>query len=365
VAVLTPRNDRGAQLSEVFRQRGIEYVELLRTTSGTRHTSGALSILLRSLADPTSARRLSKAFEVWRRDTRGDPEEEALTAALVSTIKSCLEVEAYLWPRADHDWLAAETPELPDAHLDLLLGFRQAARRWQRAATLPIDQLILTLASDIFREPSELALAHKLALLLREVAQAHPSYRLTELVEELTVIARNERRFLGFAKEDSDFEPPRGKVTVATMHKAKGLEWDRVYMMSVNNYDFPSGQPHDTYISESWFVRDDLNLEAEALAQLQALANSLPLEPEKSHRPGGEGVVYEGEASRQARLDYVAERLRLLYVCITRARRDLIMTWNTGQRRQAQQATPFIALQSSDVLYKAQAGASEDQPADD
>ena len=53
------------------------------------------------------------------------------------------------------------------------------------------------------------------------------------------------------------------------MHKAKGLEWDRVYLMSVNNYDFPSGQADDSYIAEKWFVRDQLNLEAEALAQLE------------------------------------------------------------------------------------------------
>jgi len=38
------------------------------------------------------------------------------------------------------------------------------------------------------------------------------------------------------------------------MHKAKGLEWERVYLMSVNNYDFPSGLPGDRYISEKWVL---------------------------------------------------------------------------------------------------------------
>jgi DNA helicase II / ATP-dependent DNA helicase PcrA len=131
------------------------------------------------------------------------------------------------------------------------------------------------------------------------------------------------------------FDPDkhRGKVTVSTMHRAKGLEWDRVYLLSVNNYDFPSGEPQDTYIGEKWFVRDSLNLETEALAQLKAASDAATFEYD------------EGVATREARLDYVSERLRLLYVGITRARRELVITWNTGRDGKRLQATPLIALQ--------------------
>ena len=55
---------------------------------------------------------------------------------------------------------------------------------------------------------------------------------------------------------------------MATVHKAKGMEWDRVYLMSVNNYNYPSARPQDDFISEKWFVRDQLNLQSEALAQV-------------------------------------------------------------------------------------------------
>ena len=149
-------------------------------------------------------------------------------------------------------------------------------RRWLEAVTLPIDQLVLTLAQDIFTEAADLALAHKLALVLRKAADDHTEWRLPELTAELAVIAKNERRFIGFSADDSGFDPEqhRGKVVVTTMHKAKGLEWDRVYLMSVNNYDFPSNQPNDRFISERWFLRNSLNLEAEALAQLNAATSS-------------------------------------------------------------------------------------------
>ena len=85
--------------------------------------------------------------------------------------------------------------------------FRVNVRRWLEAVTLPIDQLVLTLAQDIFTEAADLALAHKLALVLRKAADDHPEWRLPELTAELAVIAKNERRFIGFSSDDSGFDP--------------------------------------------------------------------------------------------------------------------------------------------------------------
>jgi DNA helicase-2/ATP-dependent DNA helicase PcrA len=44
-------------------------------------------------------------------------------------------------------------------------------------------------------------------------------------------------------------------------------------------------------------------------------------------------------------LDYVRERLRLLYVGITRAKRELFLTWNTGRQGDQKPALPFVSLQ--------------------
>jgi DNA helicase-2/ATP-dependent DNA helicase PcrA len=337
-AVLAPRNERGFALIERLKARGLQHyvVELLRSTSATRQTARVLCDVLGALAEPDSARKLAGAFRIWRRhhqEEQGDRVE-----ALARQITGLGRVEDYLWPRLDRDWVSDAAAELPPEDVAWLEDFRDRAAAWHRAATLPVDQLVLTVAQDLFTEPGELALAHKLAGLLRSAANAHPGYRLPELVEELGIIARNERRFLGFDQADTGFAPPPGKVTVATMHKAKGLEWDRVYLMSVNNYSFPSGLSHDTFLEEKWFVRNRLNLRAEALAQLQSLVSA---------RDASLRYV-EGEASQQARLDYVAERLRLLYVGITRAKRELVITWNTGRGRgeRLQPAAPLVALQT-------------------
>jgi DNA helicase-2/ATP-dependent DNA helicase PcrA len=380
IAVLVPRNHRGIEVNDALRKRGVETIELISSTSTTRAAAGALNYVLSYLADPQSASKLAKAYQVWRRDWRentlvrravatqgpsSEGEEAASTSSeddrlaiakqdaeiaklrsvLIGTVSALLRkmgnVEDFIAPltpalsrgeRGRIDWLATIGEEEAEHIVQELQEFRVNAQRWLNAVTLPIDQLVLTLAQDIFTSAPDLALAHKLALALGQAADEHPDWRLPELTTELAVIAKNERRFIGFSADDSGFDPERhrGKVVVTTMHKAKGLEWDRVYLMSVNNYDFPSNMPNDRFISEKWFIRGGLNLEAEALAQLNALQSTSEYD-----------WYEESAATMQSRLGYVKERLRLFYVGITRAKRELIVTWNSGRQGDA---TPSLAM---------------------
>ena len=350
VAVLSSTNDHAANMVRALQTRGIPYRELLRSTSPTRAVAGALTHVLAYLADPGASTKLAHAYRVWRRDWRGNKARELLSGRTAAIIGSLEHLEDYLAPLPLINALdgiesavppaldsPADWPDDQKAALHAELGsFREVAARWHGATVLPIDQLVITLAQDIFSSAADLALAHKLALVLDQLARENPQWRLPELTPHLHEIARNERKFIGFSTDDAGFDPDahKGEVVVATLHKAKGLEWDRVYLMSVNNYDFPSAQSNDRFVSEKWFLRDDLNLEAEALAQLKAAISNADF-----------GYYEEGNETRRARLDYARERLRLLYVGITRARRELVLTWNTGKRGEAGPALALVALQ--------------------
>jgi DNA helicase-2/ATP-dependent DNA helicase PcrA len=355
VAVLVPINDRGFKLAEMLRAQGVPHEELLRSTAHTRQAAGVLEAVLRFLAHPLRSDHVTRAFVAWDQASPrvynaldqegvgpGSPVyDQAIETAeqqrrqLERILRRCRRTEEFIFPRPDADWLAAR--RIDDELRVHLIRFREAVRRWLAASILPIDQLVLTLAQELFTEPADLALAYKLALVLRAHVTQHPGKRLPELAEELAVIARNQRRFLGFDEADLGYKPKNGIVTVSTMHKAKGLEWDRVYLVGVNNYNFPSAQEYDDYRGESWFVNDRLNLEAEAIAQLEHLHND-------------ELDMYVlGEATEKARIDYTAERLRLLYVGITRAKKELIITWNSGREDFGSpkvRATPLVALQT-------------------
>lgn len=336
-AILVPRNDRGAQAAEMLRKENVPYVELLRTTSVTRRVAGALTLVCDYLTQPLKPPMLLKAYEVWRRDERTDSGRSPQLQSALKVLRGVRQVEDFVYPTPEGDWLdlnqgAGEAFAEDETLRDRLEEFRVLLQRWLAGASLPIDQLVLTLAQDLFREQAELATAHSIAVYLRQDANRHPDRRLPYYTLELREISRNRRTIAGVSAEDTGFDPDahKGKVTVATMHKAKGLEWDRVYLMSVNNYDFPSGDVFDQFISERPFFREGLNLEAEARAQLAAARAKLP--------------YGEGDASLASRYAYIAERLRLLYVGITRARKELVITWNTGRAGDLVPSAPLTAL---------------------
>jgi DNA helicase-2/ATP-dependent DNA helicase PcrA len=294
----------------------------------------ALKQILDYLAHPIASAKLADVYAVWMRDYRADPDVDAGVESTIKTLKAIRKVEDYIAPYAV-DWLENNLQDDEQTELrDHLAEFRDVVGQWTRAADLPIDQLILTISGDIFTDVGDIATAYMVASMLRRESDIYPDMRLLEFIEILQEIYAGKRKFSGIGDDDRGFNPDahKGKVTVTTMHKAKGLEWDRVYLMSVNNYDFPSIDPHDTYIGESWYTRDGLNLSEECLAQLRVLQT---------------GDTYkEGDATSAARVEYVSERLRLLYVGITRARKDLVISWNTGRRQENTEATPLIALRT-------------------
>ena len=339
VAILVPTNARGAQVVKALNDARIPCCDaLLRTATATREAAGALGIVLRHLAQPDAQRTVSGVYRVWyhRVLKEGSTEQgEERLATHLTALQQWERSEDLLWPLPGTD----DGEGVPEGMRSYFDRFREQLQRWHGLVLLPIGEMLTAIAQDLFEEPEKLAMTQLFGEILRDRSQYNLGVdrRLTtleELVEELVVIARDQRQLRSIEADSAGFDPEAhtGEVVVATMHGAKGLEWDRVYLLSVSDYEFPAGRPADPFRAERWYVRDKLSLEAETLAQLDAAID------------GGEYV--EGDATREARLDYSRERLRLLYVGITRARKELMVTSNVGQYGKNAPAASFTALQS-------------------
>ena len=343
VAVLVPTNPKAGTIVKRLKKEGIPFTDaLLRLTTSTKEAAGALCQILRHLADPTSMLQLNRLYPIWYHLVLGMGRNEETAGQLKrqrKLLEGCEDLESLLHPRLGNDWLATLDGSVPEKTKALFEAFRNQVQQWHQLIYLPIGELLISLGQDLFKEPEKLAMTQLFGSILRQRSAYYLSVENTPttlgaLQEELEVIANDARKLRSIEAEKAGFDPEnhRGKVAVATVHGAKGLEWDRVYLLSTSDYDYPAGLPGDFYVSEKKYVRNRMNLTAETLAQLDAVIDDTP--------------YIEGKATETARLDYARERLRLFYVGITRTKKELIVTSNSGPYKRNKPSLAFRALRA-------------------
>lgn len=343
LAVLTFINKRASEIINHLKLNKIPVSDaLMKVPEETRNSAGAIALILKSILDPTSPTHLATAFEVFNRHLSVDEEIKKIIKLISKLIKRLEKTEDFLYP-TDNPWQSAfPIDELTDFQIELLERFRSAVTRWHAAAILPLDQLVLVVSQDLVLESSEIAIIQKLAGLIGSLRENNPHWTVFDILNQLIDISKNDRGFATFSQKEDGFNPDnyRGQVIVATVHKSKGLEWDKVFLTSANNYDYPSGDPADSFTAEKFFIEGRRNLEAELLYDLEAL---------KIESKGG--IMFRQYDRQNARDDIVRDRLRLFYVGITRAKKSLTITWNTGKMNNLKASLPVLHL--ADFLEEA------------
>lgn len=314
VAILAPTNNMVGALREQLEEMGARWYEITTYPANRRKTIDDLRAILAFLAAPGSNRLLLEA--VGRLMAM---ELEKAVAGYLETAR--LELLFYGEPAQQRPVILTTFESWPELsrQLDLL-------RRWLDSCHLPPDRLILEIAQDLALQEQELAIAQKMAMDVKFRLTMNPSWRLPQVAEE---VARLTRAFQGAANvfyERSGYTPEAGVVNLVTAHKAKGLEWDTVYVIGLTAGQYP-GLMEDKVQSEAWFLPEEIvNPEAVAKAELK----------------GFDPV----DARIHAKEELLAERLRLLYVAITRAKLNLLLTWHRvnefgGKTRQALTLAPL------------------------
>ncbi|MEA5583382.1 ATP-dependent helicase [Nodularia harveyana UHCC-0300] len=202
---------------------------------------------------------------------------------------------------------------------------------------LPLYHLIGFLGLTLKYDKPELATAHKLAERLTQ--QITDKLSLEGMLSVLNEIVTSER-FEPVETDDLDAHyTRRGQLTIITMHKAKGLDWDCVFMPFLHENLIPGKfwvPPKSKFLGE-------FTLSEVARAQIRTAIH------------GESDIPNVFAAWRQAEHLKTSEEYRLLYVAMTRAKRLLWMsasqqapfTWSKPENLQAQPPCPvFPALTS-------------------
>lgn len=267
-------------------------------------------------------------------------------------VKAALEVlvNRQLIPRQDLDRLASspehflyptilEAPQPPD--------MRQARHLCrcllQARLELPQTHLIGFLGLTLNYNASELATADKLNE--RLLQQTSDRLSLDEILDNLTLLVNSERfDCVETDASESKYTQP-GQLTILTMHKAKGLDWDFVFIPFLQENNIPG----ELYVKPQMQFLGHFTLDEVARGQIrQHLWNRDA--PDNEPAPQCQSYDDYWQLAEQLKK---AEDYRLFYVAMTRAKRFLWLsaakeapfTWNKIENLQALPASPpFNAL---------------------
>ncbi|MEA5578467.1 ATP-dependent helicase [Anabaena sp. UHCC 0451] len=199
---------------------------------------------------------------------------------------------------------------------------------------LPLYQIISFLALTLNYDQAELATADKLAE--RVNLQIFGNNSRSTMLSALSEIVNSER----FEPVDIDNleeqYTKKGQLTIITMHKAKGLDWDYVFLPFLHENLIPG----KFWIPPQCQFLGDFTLSEVARAQIRAALH---------HKE--ENIPNISQAWEDAKYLKMAEEYRLLYVAMTRAKKLLWMsaaqqapfTWSKPHNLQASAPCPVFA----------------------
>lgn len=327
-AILVPYNNQVKEIADKLRELNIECDELSNKSDKRCKAVNTLGYILQFISDPHDSFKFKDLVKnVFIEE---NTEESDRLFDFIQDYK----VEKLMYPSGG----VIEQKDIPREILDSNV-YQEFIKCMQQIKTIfkypqtQLDGLILYISDVLNFSLEDRAMADAVASYIRFLSKDDSEFYLSHIVDQLLDEKNGILNHIsGIIYDLEGYEPSSDRITVSTCHKAKGLEWDCVFILSITSYQYPymtTDKFREYYYLKQQFKNPTVLCKAE-IAKI--LGNNICEDP-----------------IGEAKIQIINEKIRLLYVGITRAKEYLILMaakCNEGKWNESNPSQYFYVLQN-------------------
>ncbi|MEG1311222.1 MAG: ATP-dependent helicase [Romboutsia sp.] len=336
IGILVPFNDQITQVAKKLSENNMEFEELGPNSINKRRTINNIAYIIDFILNCDDIERLINILDKIFIHT----DNELVKKDFLDILKKN-DTENLIYNLNDNQNL------IIDSKSELYESFSKGIKVLKDIIEYPtsrLDLLILFIGEKLNLEKEEKAVIDYIAFYMKYLVTENMYISLIDLYEIL-FNTKNKvfNHIIDVVYEMNGYEPQPGSITVCNYHKSKGMEWDCVFLLGLVEYNFPDNITQK-FQCDKWYLKDRYkNPIAVTKAEIDAIVT-------------GKNYI---DYMKQTKIDLINEKIRLLYVGITRAKEMLILSCSSykdesdiGKKNKQQKSSLYINELEKYIQYK-------------
>ena len=310
IGILVPYNNQVSEIARKFDEIDVEYEELGANSKHKRKILEKLATIINFTLDCEDKEKLIDVFKKVFIHTKNEQGKKDF----INIIRNYT-VEEILYDDQ-------KEPIIIDTHSDEYQGYirgREILKNILQYPMIRIDSFILYIADQLELEKEERTIADYVVFYMKYLASENHKFSLEEAYNILSDKKNKVFTYIiEIAHEINGYEPEAGSITICNYHKSKGLEWDAVFLLGNTDYNFPSNI-QAKFQGDRWYLKDKYKN---------------PITNIKSEIDVIKGNYVQEDYNIKEKIEVINEKIRLLYVGITRAKEVLILSYSEYNKKE-------------------------------
>lgn len=330
IGILVPYNVQVSQVAKVLEKEELEFEELGSNSKNKRKVINNLAKIIDFIIDCDNLEKLINALS----DAFIKTDNKEGKKDFLNMLKN-YSVEQLLYTDLESIIIDYES----EMYESFKYGLKSIGEILEYS-TARLDKFILFIKDKLDLQEEEKSLVYYVAFYVRYLLNENPNITLKEILNILLDSSNKVfNHIIDVVYEINGYEPQPGSITVCNYHKSKGMEWDCVFLLQLTKYNFPDSI-EGNFQCDKWYLKEKYkNTEALIKEKIDFIVN---------------GEVTQNY-HKQIKIDLIKEKIRLLYVAITRAKEMLIMSgssFKTEENNKRQEQIPCLYLNVLNQIIK-------------